>query len=122
MTFALVIDDSRQFANAMCEMLSLLQIEARAAYSPREAMSVLGQSLSPDIVFVDISMPGVDGFEVMAFLRREPRLTHVPMVVVSSDDQKETIARSRRAGAIAFIAKPVTLEALERALKRAKLR
>lgn len=121
MALALVIDDSRQFTEAVCQMLSLYNIEARGALGPREAILALEHNKSPDIVFVDINMPGIDGFEVMAYLRREPRLARVPMVVVTSDDQKETITRSRRAGAMDFILKPVTLEALERALKKARL-
>jgi len=121
MALALVIDDSRQFTEAVCQMLSLYNIEARGALGPREAILALEHNKAPDIVFVDINMPGIDGFEVMAYLRREPHLARVPMVVVTSDDQKETITRSRRAGAMDFILKPVTLEALERALKKARL-
>jgi CheY-like chemotaxis protein len=121
MALALVIDDSRQSANALCKLLSLLDIEAQAAYGAREALLALGQGQPPAIVFVDISMPGVDGFEVMAYLRREPRLAKVPMVVVTSDDQKETATRARRAGALDVIVKPATVQALEKVLRRAKL-
>jgi two-component system chemotaxis response regulator CheY len=66
-------------------------------------------------------MPGIDGFEVMAYLRREPRLAKVPMVVVTSDDQPETLARARKAGALDVIIKPASLESLENALRKAKL-
>ena len=121
MAFALVIDDSRQSAEAVCQLLSLFDIQAQVALGPREAILALGQGRAPDIVFVDINMPGIDGFEVMAYLRREPRLAGVPMVVVTSDDQRETLVKASRAGALDFILKPVTAEALERALRRAKL-
>jgi CheY-like chemotaxis protein len=119
MAFALVIDDSRESASVLCELLSLLNIETRAAYGPREA--ILALEKTPDIVFVDINMPGIDGFEVMAYLRREPRLENVPMVVVTSDDQPETAARARRTGALDIIIKPASVEVLEKALRKAKL-
>jgi CheY-like chemotaxis protein len=119
MAFALVIDDSREFVTVLCELLSLLNIEAQGACGPREAILALDQV--PHIVFVDINMPGIDGFEVMAYLRREPRLAKVPMVVVTSDDQPETIAQARKAGALDVIIKPASLESLENALRKAKL-
>jgi CheY-like chemotaxis protein len=119
MAFALVIDDSREFVTVLCELLSLLNIEAQGACGPREAILALDRV--PNIVFVDINMPGIDGFEVMAYLRREPRLAKVPMVVVTSDDQPETIAQARKAGALDVIIKPASLESLENALRKAKL-
>jgi CheY-like chemotaxis protein len=75
----------------------------------------------PDIIYLDISMPGVDGFEIMAFLRREPRLLHIPVVIVTSDDQPETTRLALSQGALDVIIKPATIEALERTLKSAKL-
>ena len=89
MTNALVIDDNRQPADILCQLLSLLDIEAIPAYGSRAAMLHLREQV-PDIVFLDLSMPGVSGFEVLAYLRREPRLIHVPVFIVTSDDQPET--------------------------------
>jgi CheY-like chemotaxis protein len=66
-------------------------------------------------------MPGVDGLEVLAYLRREPRLAPVPVVVITSDDQPETRDRVMKGGATAILIKPATLDALEGALKLAKI-
>ncbi len=120
MTTALIIDDNRTSADTVRQMLELLDVEARAAYGPREAMLVL-RDFRPDIIFLDVNMPGVDGFEVMSYLRRLPGLQDVPVVFVTSDDQPETAGRVRRTGALLIIIKPASMESLELALKKAGL-
>ncbi|MBN2389068.1 MAG: response regulator [Anaerolineales bacterium] len=117
MTFALVIDDNRQTAEALAQILQLWDIDARIALGPGAAMSIL-QSGVPDLVFLDINMPGVDGFEVLSYLRREPRLMNVPVVIVTSDDQPETAKRVQDGGANALVIKPVMPDTLETALQR----
>jgi len=59
--------------------------------------------------------------EVLAYLRREPRLANVPVVIVTSDDQPETASKARRTGALLTIVKPASLEGLERVLHKLKL-
>jgi CheY-like chemotaxis protein len=120
MATALVIDDNRQTADTLCQMLSLLEIEARAAYGPRDALLSLREN-PVDIIFLDINMPGLDGFEVLAFLRREPDLRELPVVVVTSDDQPETARRVRETGALKMMIKPATVEGLAKVLKQANL-
>ena len=120
MPSALVIDDNRQTADGVCRMISLLGMNARSAYGPREALFTLREKI-PDIIFLDVQMPGVDGFEVLAFLRREPRLKDVPVVMITSDDQPETALKARRTGALFTLIKPVTVETLERVLRIARL-
>jgi CheY-like chemotaxis protein len=119
-TKALVIDDNRNTADSLCQMLSLLDVQTTAAYSPRGAFLLLQETL-PDIVFVDLNMPGVTGHEVVTFVRRDPNLEHIPVVVVTSDDQEETAQQVRKEGALEIIIKPATFEAVEAVLKKAKL-
>jgi CheY-like chemotaxis protein len=120
MSFALVIDDNRQTADALCQMLDFLNVPTRVAYGASSAISILG-SITPRLILLDINMLGVDGFEILAYLRREPRLVPVPVVVITSDDQPETKARVMEGGAQALIIKPATLESLEAALKSASV-
>jgi chemosensory pili system protein ChpA (sensor histidine kinase/response regulator) len=118
MTIALVIDDNRQTTEALVQMLKIWNISARPAYGPSPAMKILGE-ITPNIVFLDINMPGVDGFEVLAYLRREPRLVGVPVIIVTSDDQPETTQRALASGANSVVLKPVMIAILEGALKKA---
>lgn len=117
MTIALVIDDNKQTTQALVQMLKIWDISARPAYGPSAAMKILKEA-TPNIVFLDINMPGVDGFEVLTYLRREPRLADVPVIIVTSDDQPETIQRAIAGGAKTVILKPVMVSILEGALKK----
>jgi PleD family two-component response regulator len=117
-TNALVIDDSEEIADNLVRMLKVLNVESRRALSVREAMLLLADEL-PDIIFLDIKMPGFDGFEVMTYLRREPKLENVPVCIVSSENQKETVQKAKKMGAIDYILKPADMDQLERAVKLA---
>ena len=120
MSMALIIDDNRQTADALHQMLDVLGVEARVAYGSSPAMSIL-QNMTPHLILLDINMPGVDGLEILSFLRREPRLSPVPVIVITSDDQPETRDRVMKDGATAMLIKPATLDSLEEELKEAKV-
>ena len=117
----LIIDDNRQTADALNQMLGVLGFKARVAYGSSSAMEILGSGFTPKFICLDINMPGVDGTEVLAYLRREPRLMKVPVIVITSDDQPETRRKVMKLGASAMIIKPATIDALEGALKTAKI-
>jgi len=117
MNDAIIIDDNRSTADALHQMLAVLDITARVAYGASPAMSLLS-GFTPGLILLDINMPGVDGLEILAYLRREPRLIPVPVIVITSDDQPETRARVMKGGATAMIIKPATLETLEENLKK----
>ncbi len=118
MLTALVIDDSEAFAESVVRLLEMLNVESRMAFNVRQAMVLLLKE-PPDIIFLDIKMPGFDGFEVLSYLRREPKLAEVPVCIISNDDQREVVARSKKLGAIGFIVKPPTLEGLKMAVQKA---
>jgi two-component system, chemotaxis family, chemotaxis protein CheY len=121
MTEALIIDDNRSTADALRQILTVLGFKSRMAYGSSAAMSILGSGFTPKFVFLDLNMPGVAGTEILAFLRREPRLIRVPVVVVTSDDQPDTRTKVLKLGATAIIIKPATIESLETVLKKSKI-
>jgi len=117
----LIIDDNRQTANALNQMLGVLGFKARVEYGSSQAMALLGTGFTPNFICLDINMPGVDGTEVLAFLKREPQLAKVPVFVITSDDQPETREKVMKLGANSMIIKPATIDTLEEALKQAKM-
>ena len=121
MAEALIIDDNRSTADALSQMLAVLGLRTRVAYGSSPAMSLLGSGFTPHFVCLDINMPGVDGTEILAYLRREPRLIPISVFVITSDDQPETRRKVMQLGATAVIIKPATIDALEDALKRARI-
>ena len=120
MTEALIIDDNRTTADALGQMLSVLGFKTRIAYGSGAAMKMLAGGFTPKFICLDINMPGVDGTEILAYLRREPRLILVPVFMITSDDQPETRRKVMKLGANVMIIKPATIDALEDALKKVK--
>jgi len=116
MLSALVIEDNRLVAESLIQMLRVININAQTALTPRSAILSLGEHI-PDLIFLDIHLPGLDGFEILAYLHREPRFAKIKVIIVTSDDQPETYRRARSNGAAAVIIKPVSLDALEKALR-----
>jgi PleD family two-component response regulator len=120
-TEGLIIDDNRTTADALGQMLAVLGFKMRLAYGSNAAMSVLGTGFTPRFICLDINMPGVNGTEILAYLRREPRLMSVPVFIITSDDQPETRRKVMKLGATAMLIKPATIDVLEDALKKARL-
>ena len=118
MADALIIDDNRETADALKQMLDVLGVPAQVAYGASPAISALS-GMTPRLVLLDVNMPGVDGTEILAFLRREPRLVSVPVIVITSDDQPETRQRVMQGGATAILIKPANFDELESVLKKA---
>lgn len=121
MTEGLIIDDNRTTADALGQMLAVLGFKTRLAYGSNAAMSILATGFTPKFICLDINMPGVNGTEILAYLRREPRLISVPVFVITSDDQPETRRKVIKLGANAMIIKPATIDTLEDALKKARV-
>ena len=113
---ALIVDDSRQIADSMVNMLSFFDIKGLPAYGARAGLNAL-KEMTPSIVFLDLNMPGLTGFEVLSYLRREPHLEDVPVIVVTSDDQPESAELAMEKGATAYVIKPMALDVLESTLK-----
>ncbi|MCS6911304.1 MAG: response regulator, partial [Anaerolineales bacterium] len=74
----------------------------------------------PDLILLDIHLQGVNGVEVCRYLRHSERLATVPVIAMSSDTQSELVAAMHAAGANAFLAKPIQIEALEQAIVEAR--
>jgi CheY-like chemotaxis protein len=114
---ALVVDDNRETADGLVKMLTLIGFQARPVYSPRLAIETMSKGL-PDLLVLDVHMQGVDGGEVIRFIRRDPLLASVPILAVSSDTQDAIVAGIMSAGANAFLSKPVEYDELETTVER----
>jgi CheY-like chemotaxis protein len=114
---ALVVDDNRESADGIVKMLSLLDFQARPVYSPRSAIETMTRAL-PHLLVLDVHMQGVDGGEVIRFIRRDPLLATVPILAVSSDTQEAIVTAIMKAGADAFLPKPVEFDDLEKTVEK----
>ena len=113
----MVVDDDKHTARYMADMLRMLGHTVITLYTPRSAMRQLNEVV-PDVIFVDINLPGIDGLEVCRYLRRDPTTAHVPIIVVSANGESAYQEAASAAGSDLYIVKPVMLEDLETALMR----
>jgi two-component system response regulator len=108
----LVDDSSDDLAIAMRALgRADLAVEIHVAHSGREALAVLrplarpGSAAQPKVVFLDLRMPELDGFDVLQELRKDEHMRCIPVVVVSSADRPEDISRSYELGANSYLVK-----------------
>jgi DNA-binding response OmpR family regulator len=110
---ALVVDDQRQIAENLADMIRLLGHSAEVIIGARPALKRLSERL-PDMMFLDISMPGMDGLEMCRYLRGEHWTAKLPVVIVSVNDDLAHTDAAFQAGADFYLIKPVQLTELER--------
>ncbi len=119
----LVVDDILSNVKLLEAKLSAEYFEVVTAYSGQEALDRMEEH-EPDIVLLDVMMPGMDGFEVCRRIKANPKFAHVPVVMVTALDQPSDRVAGLDAGADDFLTKPVgdaALFARVRSLVRLKL-
>ena len=107
----LVIDDNRDAADALASLLELEGNEAHVAHDGIVALEAAG-ALRPDVMLVDIGLPGLNGYEVAARIRQEPWGASVLLVALTGWGHPEDRARSEEAGFDYHLVKPVELAVL----------
>jgi two-component system, response regulator len=75
----------------------------------------------PSLILLDLRMPEMDGFELLAWLRNEPRHSAIPVIAVSSFDRQPEIRRSYQLGSRTFLSKPVDPESVRSAIRALRL-
>jgi CheY-like chemotaxis protein len=120
MPSAIIIDDKYVTAGSHIKILSLFGITGEHANTARAAVTMMREK-KPDVILLDVHMPGVDGFEFIKYVHHLPGYQSLPVFVVTSDDQPETALRMRALGATEVLIKPLEIDELEKALRQAKL-
>ncbi|MET0319661.1 MAG: response regulator [Duganella sp.] len=105
----LIVDDNSQAADVASELLDLYGYQTAVAYGGEQGLQT-AQSFAPDVILLDLGMPGMDGFQVAAELRARPGLRDVALVAFSAWGDAGTRQRTRAAGFDLHLTKPATLE------------
>lgn len=115
-TRILVIDDSKTIRRSAETLLSKAGCDVRVAEDGFEALGKI-VSFKPDLVFVDIMMPRLDGYHTCALIKSNPNLRHTPVIMLSSKDGLFDRAKGRLVGAQQYLSKPFTGEELLEAVR-----
>ena len=109
----LVIDDEPDFLGVMSARLSRTGYDVRTAENGEEGLARMGD-LRPDLILLDILMPGINGFEFCRRLRRDPRFKSIPVIIVTALIQPghDMAKVCSRIGAQDYIAKPFATDRL----------
>ena len=102
----LVVDDILANVKLLEARLSAEYFEILTAYSGKEALELLSRE-RVDVVLLDVMMPGMDGFEACRRIKQNPKLAHVPVIMVTALDQPSDKVQGLEAGADDFLTKPV---------------
>jgi signal transduction histidine kinase/ActR/RegA family two-component response regulator len=108
----LVVDDNQDAANTLAMLLKLEDHEVRVAFSGTAALEIL-KTYAADLVFLDIGMPGMDGYEVARRLREQPGMKHVVLAALTGWGQREDRRRTNEAGFNYHLVKPPDPQAVE---------
>jgi two-component system, cell cycle response regulator DivK len=111
----LVVEDFRDNRELLAEYLTFRGFSVTAAEDGAAAVE-LARASAPDIVLMDLRMPGVDGWEATRRLKADPATARVPVIAVTAHALKREIDLARRAGCDAVVSKPFDIAALADAL------
>ncbi len=107
----LIVDDRPLNVELLMEMLEGYAIQS--ALSGQEALDKLSEKPYPDLILLDVMMPGMDGYEVVRQIKRREEIRNIPVIMVTALDEKHAKLRSLEAGAEEFISKPIDLLELQ---------
>ena len=102
----LVVDDSKTELHHLSEILSKRGYAVRTAENADEALRRMGEE-TPDLVLMDVVMPGQNGFQLTRAITRDPRFSKVPVIMCTSKNQETDKVWGMRQGARDYIVKPV---------------
>ncbi len=113
----LVIDDSNTIRRSAEIFLGQGGHQVILAEDGFDALAKINDH-TPDLVFCDILMPRLDGYQTCAIIKRNPRFAHVPVIMLSSKDGLFDKARGRMVGSEDYLTKPFTKEQLLKAVRQ----
>ncbi len=113
----MIIEDEPDAAEMFAEMMRVNGYRVLKMFSSAPAIPMIAQE-KPDVILLDIMMPDISGLEVLRFIRREPELLSIPVVIVSAKSMPSDIRTGLDAGASVYLTKPVGFLDLKRAVEQ----
>src|SRR5216117_2480705 len=112
----LLVDDSKPELHFLSDLLEKRGYKVRTAENGEEAMRRLGEE-TPDLILMDVVMPGQNGFQLTRAITSDPRFVNVPVIMCTSKNQETDKVWGMRQGARDYIVKPVDADELVAKIK-----
>jgi two-component system cell cycle response regulator DivK len=113
----LVVEDNERNLKLLRVVLEHAGYDVRAARTAEEGIA-LAASEPPDLVLMDLQLPGIDGTEALRRLRESPRTADIPVVAVTAQAMKQDRERAIRAGFNGYVEKPISVPAFPGQVRR----
>lgn len=113
----LVIDDDPDICNLLQMYFKLEGFDTRTAGNRKEIVAAFRRTPLPDLVLLDVWMPDVNGFDVLAKLRQHPVLKKLPVIMLTAEATREAVLKGILGGADGYITKPFQIHPLIKAVK-----
>lgn len=102
----LVIEDNVELQKVLKFLLRFEEFEPRAASTRSEIVAALRTMPSPDVILLDVNLPDINGFDVLARIRQHPILKSIPVIVLTAQSTRQDVLRGLAGGADGYITKP----------------
>jgi len=112
----LLVDDEKDFVNSLSERIQMRELDSKIAYDGEQALELVTDDI-PDVVVLDLRMPGIDGLEVLDRLKKN--YPNVQVIILTGHGSEEDEKISKRLGAYDYLQKPVNIDKLIRSIKNA---
>jgi len=123
--YVLICDDNRAIANSLVYLLENAGYRAQAVHAALDCVAVARKDV-PDLILMDIMMPGMDGATASGLMKDVPEIEGVPVVLLSAMPEEQVRVRAEDAGAAGYLLKPyrkdVLLEVVRRCVAQAARR
>lgn len=107
----LIVDDDTDNLDVASQYLEFIGAEVRTARSAREGLAVL-ESFAPTFILLDLSMPGIDGWDMFKQIRALPNMEKLPIIAVTAHAMQDDVVRAVEVGFDGYITKPFILTSL----------
>ena len=115
--YILCIDDDVPLVQILARKLILDGYDVRTASDLKTILAELQKLPSPDLILLDVGLPGISGFEILEKLRKHPKLGSVPVILLTGRASPEDVLHGMASGADGYVSKPFQFDALAIAIK-----
>ena len=112
----LIVDDDITITELLKTLVKMEGHVPTAVNDSTKAMEIAG-SVDPDLITLDLMMPGLTGFQLCELLHQDPKFANIPILIVSARDDPESKERAMQAGASDYVTKPFGADELMQKIK-----